>query len=108
VRCAIHPIIDNHRGQIAAVCRKHGVLRLEVFGSVLRSDYDEASSDVDVVVEFDAQAPGSALRRYFDLKAGLEAVLNRPVDIIVLDAMDDTRLKRIIERTKVPVYAAAA
>lgn len=104
----MNPLIEDRSEQIAALCRQHGVRRLDVFGSVLRDDYDETRSDVDVVVDFDPQAPGSALRRYFDFKAKLEAVLNRPVDIVVLDAMDNTRLKRIIERTKVPVYAAAA
>lgn len=104
----MNPLIEDRREQIAAICRQHGVRRLDVFGSALRVDFDEACSDVDVVIEFEAQVPGNALRRYFDVKAKLEAVLNRPVDIVMLDAMDDTRLKRIIERTKVPVYAAAA
>jgi len=38
----------------------------------------------------------------------LELLLERPVDLVELDAMEDGRLKRIIERTKVPIYAAAA
>ena len=102
----MHPLIDNQRDQIAALCRRHGVKRLAAFGSILRDDFDIMSSDMDVVVEFDPRAPGSGLRRYFDLKAELERVLQRPVDIIELGAMENTRLKRIIERTKVPVYAA--
>jgi hypothetical protein len=32
----------------------------------------------------------------------------RPVDLVELEAMPDTRLKRIIEHTKVPIYAGAA
>jgi predicted nucleotidyltransferase len=102
----MHPLIANQRQQIAAVCQRFGVKRLEVFGSILRGDFDSAASDVDVVVEFEHGLTGSALRRYFALKGELERVLGRPVDIIELGAMADTRLKRIIERTKVPVYAA--
>jgi hypothetical protein len=104
----MHPLIEQHREQIADLCRRYGVRRLEVFGSVLRSDFDEMGSDVDVVAEFDPQSMGSGLRRYFDFKANMEALLNHPVDVIELGAMENTRLKRIIERTKVPVYAAAA
>lgn len=37
---------------IADVCRKHGVGRLELFGSVLRDDFEPNRSDVDVLVEY--------------------------------------------------------
>jgi predicted nucleotidyltransferase len=42
------------------------------------------------------------------LKRDLEALFGRGVDLVEIDAMPNTRLKRIIERTKVPVYAASA
>lgn len=102
----MHPLIGKQRERIAALCRRFGVKRLEVFGSVLREDFDARRSDVDVVVEFDPLVPGSGLRRYFELKAALEQLLERHVDIVELAGMENTRLKRIIERTKVPVYAA--
>lgn len=104
----MHPLIEKHREQIAVLCRRFGVQRLEAFGSVLRDDFDATVSDVDVVVQFEPQAPGGGLRRYFDLKAELGNLLTRPVDLVELDAMEDTRLKRIIQRTKVPLYAAPA
>jgi predicted nucleotidyltransferase len=47
-------------------------------------------------------------RQYFDFKTALEHLLSRPVDLVELEAMPNTRLKRIIEHTKVPIYAAAA
>lgn len=103
----MHALIANSRAQIALLCQRYGIRRLEVFGSVLREDFDPARSDVDVVAEFDPAAPGSALQRYFDFKAQLEALLHRPVDVVELQAMEDTRLKRLIERTMVPVYAAS-
>jgi hypothetical protein len=42
------------REQIAGFCRRHHILRLSLFGSVLRDDF-RPDSDVDVLVEF---APG--------------------------------------------------
>jgi predicted nucleotidyltransferase len=47
-------------------------------------------------------------RQYFDFKTALEHLLSRPVDLVELEAMPDTRLKRIIEHTKVSIYVAAA
>lgn len=104
----MHPLIENSRPQIAALCRKYGVGRLDVFGSLLRDDFDvQGRSDVDVVVEFDPDFPGSPVRRYFDLKREMESLFGRTVDVVEIHALPDSRLKRIIERSKVPVYAAA-
>lgn len=103
----MHPLIESSRDQIAALCQLHRVTRLEVFGSALRDDFDIHHSDVDVVVEFEPLPHSDGLRRYFDFKTQLECIVKRPVDLVELDAMENTRLKRIIERTKVPVYAAA-
>jgi uncharacterized protein len=104
----MHPLLANQRNRIVELCRRYGVRRLEVFGSLLRDDFDSATSDVDLVVEFEPDATGSAFDRYFDLKQSLESLFQRPVDLVELSAMPNTRLKRLIERSKVQVYATPA
>jgi len=104
----LHPLLHLNAPQIGALCRRYGVLRLDVFGSVLGQDFDPTRSDVDLSVEFEAALPGSALLRYFDLKHELERLLGRPVDLVELSVMPDTRLKRRIARSQVPLYAAPA
>ena len=101
-------LIARHQGEIEALCARYGVQRLAVFGSILREDFDAKSSDIDLVVEFQADVGGSAAHQYFDFKAAMEQLLGLPVDLVELDAMPDSRLKRIIERTQVTVHAAAA
>jgi predicted nucleotidyltransferase len=99
--------IDKHRIELNHLCQLYGVRRLELFGSVLTDSFND-SSDIDLVVEFEPHLGGSGLHRYFDLKAALESLFKRPVDLVELAAMENTRLKRLIERSKVPVYAASA
>ena len=101
-------LIAQHRSAIAALCHRYGVRRLAVFGSILREDVDADSSDIDLVVEFRTDVSASPALQYFDFKAALEQLLGRRVDLIELDAMADSRLKRIIERTQVAVYVEAA
>jgi predicted nucleotidyltransferase len=101
-------MIERRRGHIVQLCQRYGVRELALFGSVLRSDFDPTSSDVDAAVKFGPPANDSFARQYFDFKAALEHLLMRPVDLVELEAMPDTRLKRIIEHTMVPIYAAAA
>jgi predicted nucleotidyltransferase len=104
----VPPMIERRRDDIAELCKRYGVCELALFGSILRSDFDPASSDVDAAVKFGPPAKHSLARQYFGFKAALEHLLSRTVDLVELEAMPDTRLKRIIERTKVPIYAAAA
>jgi predicted nucleotidyltransferase len=105
---AVPSLILARGREIAALCRRYGVRQLALFGSILRPDFDSISSDVDVVVEFGPPRETSVARQYFDFKRDLELLLDRPVDLVELGAMEDGRLRRIIERTKVPIYAAAA
>jgi len=111
----MHPLITSHRAAIDALCHQYGVRRLEMFGSVLRDDFEDATSDFDLVtsdfdlvVEFDPRAAGQGLRSYFRLKADLEALLARPVDLVELAGMENTRLKRLIGRSEVTLYAMPA
>lgn len=102
----MHLLIEKNREAIATLCRRHGVRKLEVFGSILRGDFDPARSDVDVLVEFEANAAGS-FTNFLDLKESLQAVFGRAVDLVELCAVRNRRLRHYIERSKSPVYAAA-
>ena len=67
------------KDQIAAFCRKHGIRRLALFGSVMRRDF-HPDSDVDVLVEFDPDSvPG--LFGLARMERELSAILQRQVDL---------------------------
>jgi predicted nucleotidyltransferase len=101
----MRPLIDNNRMAIANVCRRHGVRRLEAFGSILRNDFS-AESDVDILVEFEPVAAGS-FQNVLDLKESLEALLGRSVDLLELHAVRNRRLRHYIEKSRSPIYDAA-
>ena len=44
-------LLALRRERLIALCKKHRVRRLEVFGSAARSDFDPESSDFDLLVE---------------------------------------------------------
>ena len=102
----MHPLIENNRETIAGLCRRHGVQKLEAFGSVLREDFDPDRSDVDMLVEFDERVAGS-FANYLQLKESLEAVLSKPVDLLELHAIRNRRLRYYIEQSRSSIYAAA-
>ena len=65
--------------QLAAFCRRAGVLRLSFFGSVLREDFGP-ESDIDVLVEFSPES-GIGLFEFVDLQRELAELLGREVDL---------------------------
>jgi hypothetical protein len=64
---------------IATFCERHHIARLWLFGSVLRDDFD-ADSDVDVLVEFEANHPTTLLHLAAAQRV-LGKLLNRRVDL---------------------------
>lgn len=102
----MHSLIENNRTAIEALCRRHGVLTLAVFGSILRDDFDFGRSDVDVLIEFEGQVAGS-FSNFLDLRESLERVFGRSVDLMELRAIRNRRLRHHIEQSRSPVYAAA-
>ena len=101
------PLIDSRKAEIAELCRRFHVRRLEVFGSAARGhDFDPRRSDVDFLVEFDAHPDARSFATYFGLKEALEALLGRPVDLVMPSAVENPYMRAAIERSREPVYGA--
>lgn len=96
------PGVDVNLDQLAAICRRYGVARLEVFGSVTRGD-DHPGSDLDLLYEL---APGVRLGwEIEDLSDELSAAVGRPVDLVSRRALHE-RLREAVLAEAQPLYAA--
>lgn len=100
------PLIESRRADLAELCRRLGVRRLELFGSATREDFDPVESDLDFLVEFTPGSPRRALDSYFTLKEALETLFERPVDLVMPDAVTNPYVRADIERSRVTLYAA--
>ncbi len=70
--------IDVPRNKTAAFCRRNGIKRLALFGSVLRDDFTP-ESDVDVLVEFEpGNTPGL---KFITMQDELSEIYGRRVDL---------------------------
>ena len=76
------PAIEQHRHQIADLCRLYGVKRLELFGSAASGEFDSAHSDVDFFYELDPTVADNPADRFFAFKEQLEALLSCKVDLV--------------------------
>ena len=99
-------LVAANRDQIATLCRRFHVRRLDLFGSAATGSFDPASSDVDFLVELEDLPPGDYADAYFGLLAALEALLGRPVDLVMSSAVRNPYLLRSIAATRRGLYAA--
>ena len=100
------PLIEMRRSDIAALCRRFHVNRLEVFGSAARGlDFDPARSDVDLLVTYlPGYQPGIAAHQ--DLHDALEDLLGRPVDLVMEAAVENPFIRADMDRVRQAIYAA--
>jgi predicted nucleotidyltransferase len=105
---ASNPRITVDAVQIEAFCQKWRIARLELFGSVLRDDFDE-ESDIDLLVTF---APDARWKFTddLDMEDELERLLSRKVDLVdrrVVESNPNWVRRRNILSTAQPFYEAA-
>lgn len=100
-------LIQRHQPEIAAICRRQGIRRLDVFGSAATGQFDVQTSDVDFIAEFDdTTSAGGLLDRYLELAARLEALLGIAVDIITPGSMRNPYFRESVNVSRETVYAA--
>ena len=99
-------LIHDNRPAIEALCTKHFVARLELFGSAADGTFHEKSSDLDFLVEFRAGHPKGPFHQFFDFQADLKALLGRKVDLIERSAMKNPYFIKAVNKTRTLLYAA--
>ncbi|MDE0805003.1 MAG: nucleotidyltransferase family protein [Acidimicrobiales bacterium] len=94
--------LDVDMQRLDELCRRYGVARLEVFGSVARGDADE-TSDLDLLYEL---APGSKLGwEIEDLQDELSELFGRQVDLVSKRALHEKLRRDVLVEGRL-VYAA--
>jgi predicted nucleotidyltransferase len=89
--------------KIAEFCRKHGIRKLSLFGSILRDDFGP-DSDVDVLVDFaPGRTPGLA---FFAMQDELGRLLGRNVDLHTAASLSKYFRDAVLAEAKVQYGAA--
>jgi uncharacterized protein len=96
--------LARHLPEVEALCRRHRVARLDLFGSAARQA--EGAADLDLLVEFADLPAGAHADAYFGLLEDLEALLGRPVDLVMASALRNPFLRGSIERSRYLLYVA--
>jgi uncharacterized protein len=97
-------IIQSNFDKILDLCVACQVERLYLFGSVIRIDFDEKESDIDVIVEIlhdDPLEKGQLLLGFWN---NLEKIVGRKVDMLTDQPIRNPYFKKEVDSTKVLIY----
>ena len=100
------PAVLKHRYEkIFALCRKHKVRQLWVFGSVLREDF-KADSDLDFLYNMDEEniKEEESYTCFWGFYDSLQKLLKRPIDLVWYDGIQNPYFKEEVDETKVLIY----
>lgn len=96
-------LIKKNMQKIIALCKKHKVLQLSVFGSILTPRFND-ESDVDFIVTFNKTEVEDYFDNFFDFKYALEKLLGRDVDLLEEQTIRNPFLKKTVNATKALIY----
>ncbi len=94
------------RAEVAVLCRRFHVRRLDLFGSATRGTFDPERSDFDFVVTFAELPIVEFADMFFGLQEALADLLNRPVDLLTAESIRNPYLRDSIEKGRMVLYAA--
>ncbi|SRR6266498_1972677 len=95
--------IESRRAEIALICAKLRVRRLELFGSGTRTS---SPRDLDFLADLGERPPAEYAAAYFALREELEKLFAKPVDLVTPSGLANPYFKQRVEQEKTLLYAA--
>lgn len=99
------PDLAAKHEELARLCERLGVRRLELFGSAARQS-SQPPGDLDFLVDLGDLPPRRYADAYFRLREGLETLFNLPVDLVTPANLANPHFRQRVEQEKVLLYAA--
>lgn len=96
--------ISRHLPDFLILCRTHSVRYLYAFGSATTERFDDAKSDIDLLVEIDEPDPIKRGEKLISLWDTFEDFFKRKVDLLTDSRIRNPYLRKSIDSTKVLIY----
>ena len=96
--------IQKRANEFLQVCQTHQVATLYAFGSSVTSRFNEATSDIDLLIELDADDPIERGEKLMSIWDDLEVFFQRRVDLLTDSSIKNPILRKSIDSTKILIY----
>lgn len=96
--------IQTRIHDFVALCKAHKVKNLYAFGSSISDRFNESESDIDLLIEIDANDPAERGEYLMSIWDQLELFFQRKVDLLTYKSLKNPFLKKSIDATKMMIY----
>jgi len=100
-------IFEQNKVSLAKLCEKYHVASMDVFGSAATDDFDENTSDIDLLVEFDSKVKANRFDTFFALLEELKKLFGRPVDLVEPGGLRNPYFIESVNQTRRRIYASS-
>ena len=101
----IAPLVAEHADEIAELCRRYQVRKLDLFGSAATDRFDPETSDVDFLVTYQPDADlGPWASRFLEFESALAELLGRSVDLVFDQEFRNPYFRKAVEQSRTPFY----
>jgi uncharacterized protein len=100
-------ILEQNKISLISLCKKYHVAALDVFGSAATDDFDELTSDIDFLVEFDSSIKTNRFDTFFALLEELKKLFERNVDLVEPGGLRNPYFIESVNQTRRRIYAAS-
>lgn len=105
----IAPLVAERTDEIAELCRRYQVRKLDLFGSAATDQFDPETSDVDFLVTYQPDADlGPWASRFLEFESALAELLGRSVDLVFDQEFRNPYFRKAVEQSRTPFYEVAA
>lgn len=100
-------LLEQNKVLLAKLCKKYHVAALDVFGSAATGDFDEHTSDIDFLVEFDSTVQANRFDTFFSLLEELKELFGRPIDLVEPGGLRNPYFIESVNKSRRRIYAAS-
>lgn len=96
--------INYKMADFLSLCKTHNVKNLYAFGSSINDNFNEDSSDIDLLIEMDNEDPIERGENLLSIWDKFEQFFQRKVDLLTNSSIKNPILKNNIDSTKILIY----
>ncbi len=87
-----------------AICKTHNVRNLYAFGSSITDQFNEETSDIDLLIEIDSDDPIERGENLISIWDKFEHFFQRKVDLLTNTSIKNPVLRQSIDSSKILIY----
>jgi len=96
--------IQKKLSEFLSLCKSHNVKTIYAFGSSINTDFNDETSDFDLLIEIDSDDPIVRGENLMSIWDKFEELFQRKVDLLTNSSIRNPILKQSIDATKILIY----